>query len=65
VALNALNKVLHERLAARTDILLTQTELDGIFCLRFAVGSLRTDVEHVQKAFEIVTAEATVVLSGV
>ncbi|PPQ98397.1 hypothetical protein CVT24_004076 [Panaeolus cyanescens] len=57
-ALNDLNKDYMSRLAARSDIMLTQTTLNGIYCIRFAVGAARTKDEHVRRAWEVVEEEA-------
>ncbi|THU89379.1 hypothetical protein K435DRAFT_781667 [Dendrothele bispora CBS 962.96] len=63
-SLNSLNELFYGRITARKEILLTQTVLDGSFCIRFAVGSPRTCEEHVDKAFEILTHEATLALEA-
>jgi aromatic-L-amino-acid decarboxylase len=52
--LNALNRAFYTRLSQRTDILLTQTVLKEIFCVRFAVGSKETGEEDVLKAWNVV-----------
>jgi len=57
-SLNKLNKHFFSRILARTDILMTQTQLDGIFCIRFAVGAARTDETHIQRAFNLLCVEA-------
>jgi aromatic-L-amino-acid/L-tryptophan decarboxylase len=57
VVLNDLNGLFFDRLSARNDILLTQTILNGVFCVRFAVGAERTRELHVEKAFEVVCQE--------
>jgi len=38
--------------------MLTQTSLNGIFCVRFAVGATRTNEIHIQEAFNIIIKEA-------
>jgi aromatic-L-amino-acid/L-tryptophan decarboxylase len=58
VSLNNLNRLFYERISARSDILLTRTELNGIFCIRFAVGAARTDETHIQRAFDLLCTEA-------
>ncbi|KAJ7745685.1 hypothetical protein B0H16DRAFT_1855814 [Mycena metata] len=40
--LNALNASFFARLARRPDLAITQTVLNGVFCVRFAVGAART-----------------------
>jgi len=57
-SLNKLNQLFYGRVTERNDILLTQTQLNGIYCIRFAVGSARTDETHIQRAFELLCAEA-------
>jgi aromatic-L-amino-acid decarboxylase len=42
-SLNALNRIFHRRLSS-SDLFLTQTDVNGTFCLRFAVGAVRTEV---------------------
>jgi aromatic-L-amino-acid decarboxylase len=66
-SLNKLNRHFYGRISARTDILMTQTQLDGIFCIRFAVGAARTDETHIHRAFNLLCAEAemTVKMFGV
>jgi aromatic-L-amino-acid/L-tryptophan decarboxylase len=56
--LNDLNKLFYGRISARKDIILTQTILNGKFCIRFAVGSAFTQEKHIQDAFETLTQEA-------
>ncbi|OBZ66739.1 Tyrosine decarboxylase 1 [Grifola frondosa] len=60
--LNMLNRAFYARLSARSDILLTQTVLNGMFCVRFAVGATRTTVEHIDIAWEIIKEEALIAL---
>jgi len=38
--------------------MLTQTTLNGIFCIRFAVGATRTNEGHIQDAYDIIIEEA-------
>jgi aromatic-L-amino-acid/L-tryptophan decarboxylase len=63
-SMNDLNRLFYDRILARNDILLTQTQLNGIFCIRFAVGAARTDETHIQKAFELLCAEAALTISA-
>ncbi|OCH88704.1 aromatic-L-amino-acid decarboxylase [Obba rivulosa] len=58
--LNDLNRTFYARLSSRHDILLTQTVLNGVFCIRFAVGAARTQQEHVDRAWEILQREGAV-----
>lgn len=56
--LNELNMQLNERISARKDIALTQTELNGVFCIRMAIGAHRTQEEHIHKALALLNREA-------
>lgn len=60
--MNALNQAFYSRLSARNDILLTQTILNGIFCVRFVVGSERTTEDDVCRAVDIILEEAECVV---
>lgn len=60
--LNDLNRRFHERLSARTDVMFTQTMLNGVFCIRMAVGTARTELHHINKAFDLLCEEADKVL---
>ncbi|CAL1713657.1 unnamed protein product [Somion occarium] len=55
---NELNRSFYSRLSARPDIMLTQTMINGVFCIRFAVGATRTKKEHIDKAWSIIQEEA-------
>ena len=57
-SLNDLNRLFYTRISSRNDILLTRTDLNGIICIRLAVGSARTEEKHIQQAFELLCAEA-------
>jgi aromatic-L-amino-acid decarboxylase len=56
--LNALNAAFFARLARRPDIAITQTVLNGVFCVWFAVGAARTTEKHVRAAFDAIVEEA-------
>jgi len=56
-SLNELNRIFYGRLSARYDIMLTQTSLNGMFCIRLAVGAARTTEEHIRDAFTILEKE--------
>ena len=60
--LNALNRDYYSRLSSRPEILLTQTKLNDVFCIRFAIGAARTTKEHIDKAWGILQEEAQVTL---
>ncbi|KZT64413.1 hypothetical protein DAEQUDRAFT_732637 [Daedalea quercina L-15889] len=57
-ALNDLNRTFYAHVSARGEILLTQTQLNGTFCVRFAVGAERTRKEHIDKAWTLIQEEA-------
>ncbi|KDQ51421.1 hypothetical protein JAAARDRAFT_163582 [Jaapia argillacea MUCL 33604] len=56
--LNDLNRIFWSRVSARHDIYLTQTDLNGVFCIRLAVGAERTTEAHIRQAFELLSTEA-------
>lgn len=60
--LNELNQALYKRISSHKDILLTHTNLNGVYCIRFVVGGLRTTRQHIEKAFELINEEAEVTL---
>lgn len=53
-SLNALNRIFHDRLS-RADLFLTSIVLNGIFGIRLAVGSQRTEERHIQKTWDILS----------
>ena len=57
-SMNNLNRYFFRRLSARRDIMLTQTSLNGMFCIRFVVGATRTNEGHIQDAYNIIIEEA-------
>ncbi|PPQ95321.1 hypothetical protein CVT26_008166 [Gymnopilus dilepis] len=61
-SLNELNRIFYARLSARHDIMLTQTSLNGMICVRLAVGATRTAEEHIYNAFNIVEKEAEIAI---
>ena len=42
--------------------MMTQTTLNGIYCIRFVAGATRTTVVHVHAAYDIVCKEAETAL---
>jgi aromatic-L-amino-acid decarboxylase len=46
-----------DRIMGRRDIMMTQTDIDGIFCIRFVVGAERSTEAHIDRAFEIICEE--------
>ena len=63
-SLDALNRAFHKALSARTDIFLTQTILNGTFCLRLAVGSQRTEEADIKWAFNVAQEVGRAVLKA-
>ncbi|KAL5524396.1 BZZ1 [Sanghuangporus sanghuang] len=59
---NRLTQALHKRLGERRDIVVTKTVLNDIFCIRFAVGSARTEERHIDAAYTIIMNEARAVI---
>lgn len=51
--LNALNLDFYARLSGRQDVAFTRTDLNGIICVRCAVGAERTEDVHIQQAFGV------------
>ncbi|KAI0696521.1 pyridoxal phosphate-dependent transferase [Cytidiella melzeri] len=62
--LNDLNKSYYARLSARHDLALTQTKLNGIFCIRLAIGAARTKKEHIDHAWQALKEEAQAAISA-
>ncbi len=62
-AQNALTADVFENLSARKDLQLTQTTVQGLSCIRLAVGATRTEERHIEKAFDIIRDEAKKSLS--
>lgn len=52
--LNQLNEKLLAEINATREIFLSHTKIDGKFILRFAIGNLRTEQRHVERAWEII-----------
>ena len=64
-AANVLNRALAARLSTESDkILITPPVINGMACLRFAIGAQRTEKEHVERAWELITACAREVLES-
>lgn len=55
--LNALNRAFYTRLSARHDVAFTQTDLNGMICIRCAVGAERTEEADILQAFEALCEE--------
>ena len=52
--LDALNERLLEAINADREIFLSHTKLRGRFVLRFAIGNIRTEAYHIDRAWEII-----------
>jgi aromatic-L-amino-acid decarboxylase len=62
--LESLNQRLLDAMNATGEVFLSHTKLDGRFVLRLAVGNLRTEERHVNRAWEIAKRELTRVLGA-
>ncbi|KAG1818039.1 pyridoxal phosphate-dependent transferase [Suillus subaureus] len=60
--LNALNRAFYARLAARSDIAITQTDLNGVFCVRMAIGAEKTVERDIDKALDVIGQEGRATL---
>jgi aromatic-L-amino-acid decarboxylase len=58
-----LNSKLVEALNRKGDILVTHTELSGVYTLRFAVGGTHVELHHVQAAWNLIQAETSLLLN--
>ncbi|EJD48673.1 hypothetical protein AURDEDRAFT_162130 [Auricularia subglabra TFB-10046 SS5] len=54
----AVNRAFFGHLADRPDVYLTHTEMNGTFCVRFAVGGVLTEERHVRHAYDVVAEVA-------
>lgn len=59
---NNLNHMFYDRISARHDILLTQTVLNGVACIRFAIGVLRTGERHIDQALKLLQDEGRIAI---
>jgi aromatic-L-amino-acid/L-tryptophan decarboxylase len=62
--LNSLNQTLFKRISARPDIFLTQTILNGVNCIRMAIGASRTTETHIHDAFKLISEESELTLQA-
>ncbi|OAX35426.1 hypothetical protein K503DRAFT_370304 [Rhizopogon vinicolor AM-OR11-026] len=60
--LNGLNRAFYARLAARDDIAMTQTELNGVFCVRMSIGAERTVEGDIDRALAVIAEEGRIAL---
>lgn len=61
---NELTLKLSQQLSARKDMTITRTVLNGVYCIRFAVGAERTEERHVDAAFSLIIGEARQVMDN-
>jgi aromatic-L-amino-acid decarboxylase len=66
--LNLLNQRLNTNLGARYDVMVTQTMLHSkerdVFCIRFAIGGVSTEMKDVETTWRIIESEGERVLEG-
>lgn len=60
--LNALNRAFYAQLAARSDIAITQTDLNGVFCVRMAIGAEQTMESDIDRALDVIGEEGRATL---
>lgn len=60
--LNALNRAFYSRLAARSDIAITQTDLNGVFCVRMAIGAEMTTERDIDRTLDMIEQEGRATL---
>jgi aromatic-L-amino-acid decarboxylase len=63
-SLNNLNRLFFGRISARDDIMLTQTVLNGVYCIRLAVGAARTNETHIKHACDLLYKEAELTIEA-
>ncbi|TBU63376.1 pyridoxal phosphate-dependent transferase [Dichomitus squalens] len=64
-ATNDLNRALYSRLMEDSDKLyITQTLLNGVICLRFAIGAQRTEIEHIDRAWKVIKTSAQAIVQA-
>lgn len=63
-SLNNLNRLFYGRISARDDIMLTQTVLNGVYCIRLAVGAARTNETHIKQACDLLHKEAELAIEA-
>jgi len=56
---DAFNQALLEQLNASGDLYLTHTKLNGVYTLRMSIGQEQTEAQHVARAWERISEEAT------
>ncbi|KAG8888279.1 hypothetical protein FRB98_008025 [Tulasnella sp. 332] len=57
-SLNKLNRIFFHHVSIRPDIFIIQTDLQGMFCLRMAIGAARTEGTHIHAAVKLLQEEA-------
>ena len=56
--LDALNRRIMNRVNDSGDIFLSHTQIDGVFTLRIAIGNIRTERRHIERAWDLLQAAA-------
>jgi aromatic-L-amino-acid decarboxylase len=56
--LDALNQRVMNRVNDSGDIFLSHTKIDGVFTLRIAIGNIRTERRHIERAWDLLQAAA-------
>lgn len=58
--LNSLNRIFFRLVSRRRDeLFVIQTDLQGAFCIRLAIGAQRTEESHIKAAFALFEEEAS------
>jgi aromatic-L-amino-acid decarboxylase len=65
-SVNTLNRAFYSELQTRPNIALTHTSIGGVFCIRFAVGSIRTEQSDIDNAWMTIreSGEKTLAMKG-
>jgi aromatic-L-amino-acid decarboxylase len=58
------NATLMDAVNRTGDVFLSHTRLDGRFAIRLAVGNLRTEPRHVERAWQLLRREAAAIAAG-
>lgn len=55
---NEFTQKLYDKLSIRKNIQITRTVLNGVVCIRLAIGAERTEKRHVEEAFKLILDDA-------
>lgn len=61
--LNVLNQAFYDDLQTCSNIALTHTSISGVFCIRFVVGSLRTEQSDIDDAWTTIRESGEKILA--